>query len=475
MNYGKSSKIKILSLLLVLMIVSSSSLISTSAKGYDELKIGIIGDQTGSYDLNGSYKIMSNGVSVLQNYKPDMIIHTGDLIESSLPEDTVKQNYNEAAAILNKSGVPWYITPGDHDVNPPQYKQNSPDHSREKLFQSLYKNQNPLVKNNLYYSFDKKKYHFISLYSFDHLHVDPRWGNVFLSHIDDAQYKWLKNDLEANKNKSGIIVFLHHPMWYNWSSWSRIHQLLRAYSVKAVIAGHFHYSQDEGMIDGIRYMVIGSTGGTIKNTSANSGGIQQVALMSVKNKTVTLDSIDLNTHTKAKMNTRFTMDRIQALDVVLGNLWNFESLNNVYLKGDKLVNSPDSSEPAKLSLKNIGNPLDLPTNISISLRSDSPSIKLVTEKFADDIPKASQSANGTCTLEPSYRVFSSNTSTVNVNGDPSLSALWEGTLGIEGALPPVGSKIYLDISMTFKSDDGELRKVQKTVLTTLKAVPVESK
>ena len=92
-----------------------------------------------------------------------------------------------------------------------------------------------------------------------------------MARISDEQLKWLDNDLKKHKNSKGIVVFLHQPLWYNWSAWKKVHEILRKYRVMTVIAGHFHYNQDEGYLDGIRYIIVGATGGTLKQASRDAG------------------------------------------------------------------------------------------------------------------------------------------------------------------------------------------------------------
>jgi len=104
------------------------------------------------------------------------------------------------------------LTPGEHDVNPKGFEPASNNRSIETLFQQEYEKRNDLLKEHLYYSFDVGDYHFIALYSHDNLHVDPRWGNSFLSRVSEKQLDWLAKDLEKNKHRAGIVVFTHHPM-----------------------------------------------------------------------------------------------------------------------------------------------------------------------------------------------------------------------------------------------------------------------
>ncbi|HEY8463664.1 MAG TPA: metallophosphoesterase [Bacillota bacterium] len=434
------------------------------------LKIGLIGDQTASYDLQQSYQILSQGVEALQTNGVELMLHLGDLVESSGSVEVVRSQFAQATAILNCTNIPWFLTAGDHDVHPPVYQQNSSDRSREQLFQSLYAQLNPRVTERLYYSFDIKGYHFISLYTQEYLHTDSRWGNVFLARISDAQYNWLQADLEANRQKN-TIVFLHKPLWYNWSSWSKIHHLLRRYKVKAVIASHFHYNQDEGVLDGIHYLVVGATGGMIKSGSPNAGGIHHVTVMNLcANGTFNLTLLPLGQGSAGPttFTSRYVMDRVQALDVVLGNLWSFTADNPVYLKDGKLTNSPDSAGPARLQLTGLGNPTELPVKITIDFSCDDPQVTLVESQFAADAGTIPAGSSNQCILKPSYGIYIANTSSVDAD---TSKPLWVGTLGVNGLEPRVGAQINLKITMAFTDSDGAEYSIATQVSTPIQSIP----
>lgn len=294
---------------------------------FAELKIGIIGDQTGSNDLTKSYSILEKGCNVLRESQPQLILHVGDIVESSYSDDKIKYDFKIATDYLNSIGVPWYTAAGDHDVNPPgDYTPGTTNYSKRNLFLNLLKkeyskHQPPLNISNLYYSFDFDGYHFICLYSEDSLRTDPRWGNIFMNKISEDQFNWLKNDLSNSAGRKGSIVFLHQPMWYNVTGWEKVHNLLKERNVMAVIAGHFHYNQDEGYRDGIRYIVVGSTGGEIKNASENAGGLYHVTLLTLTNENnLGLQIIPLSSEIKnINFTSRNDMDRIQAIDTMLSS------------------------------------------------------------------------------------------------------------------------------------------------------------
>lgn len=336
--------------------------------GQDIFTIGIVGDQFGSYDTDEAYQIMENSVGKITTYNPDIIVHVGDIVESIRginSFDDYRSNFKLATGILNKANTPWIVSIGDHGVVPPVFEANSNDRSRENWFMKCSNEFKTPIKDSPYYSIDVDGYHFIALYSLEQLHTDPRWGSIFLNNISDKQYIWLKNDLENNNNSKGIIVLIHHPMWYVWSNWMEIHDLLKNYPVISVIAGHYHYDQDEGLIDGIRYLVMGSTGGVVKNTDANSGGIQEYGIMKLReDKIEDLKLYEVNSDSLLEWTPRVSMDRVQAISCMLDNLFGEIKLVR---DGDKIFvknNSRNNSE--YLEFSSISNPIDLPIDIKIT-------------------------------------------------------------------------------------------------------------
>jgi len=180
-----------------------------------ELRIGIVGDQYGVLNINDDpYPTLRQGLALLAQKKVQIILHVGDLIEGvGQPPAEYAARFNRAAGILDQAQIPWFLTPGDHDVNPQEWTPNSNDHSIEKLFFSNYHLRRPNLTPQLYYSFDVGGYHFIALNSLEHLRTEPRWGDVFLSGISDEQFAWLEEDLAQHRSSPGIIVFTHQPLW----------------------------------------------------------------------------------------------------------------------------------------------------------------------------------------------------------------------------------------------------------------------
>jgi len=408
-----------------------------------KIVVGVIGDQTGTFNLDASYQTLEKAVARMNHLNPNVVIHIGDLVESIAQikeQSDYQNNFFRARDILNQLKSPWYIIAGDHDVVPPVYLPASGDRSRETWYKDLMQQTGFAVNNQLYYSFDFSGYHFIMLYSLENLHTDPRWGSIFLNQLSAEQIAWLKQDLQAHQSATGILVFVHHPHWYAWSNWSGIHEILRQYPVLAVVAGHYHSDQDDGLIDQIRYLVTGSTGGVIKNMDRNSGGAQEITLLAVeKNKLTDIKIYDVESDSILELTPRRSMDRLQALSCMLDNLYSDETIFEK--KGDLCAptGSGNYAPLSKIGLESISNPIDVPISLHITPLSD----RIHSSYWING--EDSTSGNTAYILPPGARTGWSNYSSVGQWFKPN--ALWIGTLnpaaGVTEAVKSIGIKIHV--------------------------------
>jgi predicted phosphodiesterase len=414
------------------------------------LTIGIVGDQFGSHETNKSYDIMTVAVDKIKKHNPDILIHVGDIVESKRGINSFedyKSNFELATTIMNNTNKPWILTVGDHGVAPPGFKAASNDRSREEWFLKCSQIFDTPISDKLYYSTNINGYHIVSLYSLENLHTDPRWGSIFLNKIGIDQLEWLKDDLQKNKNSNGIIVIVHHPHWYVWSNWMEVHQVLREYPVKAVIAGHYHYDQDDGTIDGIRYLVMGSSGGVVKNMDANSGGVQEYGILKLKDSNIEeLNLYEVNSDSILEWTPRKSMDRIQALSCMLDNLWQDIKLERIDLN----LTNVNSLDGKVLELNSIVNPIDIPIELEISF-TDS-----IIQNSGWYIGDAITSGDKTINLEPGENVGWANyTSVGHWYKKPGI---WRGEL-IDST--DHINEITLSVEVNFT--DTEQRSIKRTV------------
>jgi hypothetical protein len=172
------------------------------------------------------------------------------------------------------------------------------------------------------------------------------------------------------------------------------------------------------------------------------------------------------------------MDRVQALDVQLGNLWDFAQRNPVFVKGGQLTTACDNGQPAKARLANLGNPIDLPLALRVDFRAEPSGVALSAPAFASGLC-APGSGEATCLLPPAARIDFANDSSVQVasacptaGGQPgACPPLWEAALLPAGPTPPAaGTVLAFTVRTAFAGAAGELF-LERTVKTTIAACP----
>jgi hypothetical protein len=200
------------------------------------VRFAIIGDRTGSH-VEGVY---GRVVAEVEALEPEFVITVGDQIEG-YTEDTVRlrEEWAEYDSIVAGLSMPLYLVPGNHDITFDGMEPFFERHSGRKP----------------YYSFDHAGLHVVVL---DNSRRESGQG------LDDAQFAWLEQDLaSARETRTATLVFMHKPFWYELAARGRpdpLHELFRSGGVTAVFSGHYH-QYFSGVIDGISYTSIGSSGG----------------------------------------------------------------------------------------------------------------------------------------------------------------------------------------------------------------------
>ena len=370
------------------------------ADAVEALHLGVIGDQTGTDDLDAAYEHLAEGVETLNGRGLDVVLHTGDLVESGLETDEVRADFERARALLDRLDAPWMLAPGDHDVNPPGWETGSTDRSRETLFLELLREADPSLGEHFWRAREIGGWRVIALYAHDTLHVDPRWGVTYMAQIGDTQRDWLADALREARGGAGIVVFLHQPLWYEWGTWAPVHALLAEAGVDLVIAGHTHYAQRDPVIDGVRYMTIGATGGSTKSGSANAGASHHVAEIALRPETVEVRLLPIDGGAALKPSPRAAMDRVQAVDVMLGR-------GRVDPSQAPRLEATDCSEPGRVVIDALGSPIDRPLTLRVS------GAALSDPAFREGACHE-QPAPVACVTPPGYGVQSSNNASVTM-------------------------------------------------------------
>ena len=173
----------------------------------------------------------------VDSYKPEIVIHLGDIVHPVPHLPTYGSASNVANQIMESIHAPLYFVPGNHDIgdkdNPtvPAYIVN------DNYLSDFKKYYGPT-----YQSFDYKGIHFILLNS-----------PVLNSGLEEekAQKQWLENDLKLNTGKR-TLIFSHYPPYLyqpnepdNYDNIDKperawLLEMLKKYGVEAFFAGHVH-------------------------------------------------------------------------------------------------------------------------------------------------------------------------------------------------------------------------------------------
>ncbi len=178
-------------------------------------------NKAANQDVTGTLKLAIGKINTLAA-RPDLLLHTGDITQSSKPAefDTAQQIIKEA-----KAGETFYV-PGEHDIatdDGAQYK--------ERFGKG--------TVGNGWYSFQHKGVHFVGLNNC--LQIDA------MGNLGPEQLRWLKDDLGAVSASTPIVVFAHIPLWMVYPQWgwgtqdgAEALSYLKRFGSVTVLNGHIH-------------------------------------------------------------------------------------------------------------------------------------------------------------------------------------------------------------------------------------------
>ncbi len=183
---------------------------------------------------------MKKAVAEVLSMNPEVVVDTGDIVAlaDSHDLDTDERWFKLAESTIynpiTEAGVPFLFAPGNHDqagIKVDDIDISDPRYGNGLIFDYIDKD-----RDTTYYSYNKENYHFVML---DPEEI-PETGYRAVR-LPQEQLDWLKEDLEANKDKF-IIISYHQPLG-SWESesYSAFMELVKLYKGHIVIlAGHTH-------------------------------------------------------------------------------------------------------------------------------------------------------------------------------------------------------------------------------------------
>jgi len=239
-----------------------------------EFQFVIIGDRTGGANVQGTFKLAMKQLNLLQ---PEFVINVGDLIEGySDQKSELNAEWDEVDTMLNELDMPFFRTPGNHDIANDVATQVWLDRYGASYYHFVYKDVLFLVLNTedppraAPEGMDEK----LALYN--RLQTeDPAKAQAMLAEFmsDEAvvaalgksvefgeeQLAFLKNVLAENDDVRWTFLFMHEPCWENPSeSFKKVQKLLKGRG-HTFFGGHLHY-YDYDKIGGTEYITMGPAG-----------------------------------------------------------------------------------------------------------------------------------------------------------------------------------------------------------------------
>jgi 3',5'-cyclic-AMP phosphodiesterase len=178
-------------------------------------------NKAANQDVAGTLQIAIDKINALP-VKPDFMLHTGDITQSSKPAE-----FDAAQQIIKGANVgDTFYVPGEHDTS---------FDDGAIYMQRFGKN----TQGNGYYSYTHKGVHFIGLNNSRQLDG--------LGKLGPEQLAWLKKDLAGLASSTPIVIFAHIPLWMVYPQWGwgtgdgeEALGYLKRFGSVTVLNGHIH-------------------------------------------------------------------------------------------------------------------------------------------------------------------------------------------------------------------------------------------
>ncbi len=256
--------------------VTEKSLIKTqpdTTASTTDFSFAVFGDNRPDSPLAPQPEIFRQILKLIQAQQVNLVFSVGDIVSGSRHPKVYRRQYEDFNSLVSLLDCPLYVAPGNHDLQNP-------------VGLNLFKK---FISPKTYFSFNYRDRHFIILNT-------EEIGQA--GKIGPTQLRWLKNDLEKNKNKTSFI-FMHRPLYsvmnptgdpskhlsfVDKKNEATVKKLVEKYRVEAVFSGHEHFFNFQ-KINGVNYFITGCSGSS-PYTDEKHGGFPHFLLVNVKPTTI---------------------------------------------------------------------------------------------------------------------------------------------------------------------------------------------
>lgn len=259
-------------------------------KSDEAFHFAVFGDRTGGPPEG--LQVLAQAVKDANLLDPDMVMTVGDLVNGYCAPPKWEEMAKEYRDIMQNLKMPWFPVAGNHDIY--WRGPNRPADENEAMFEKHFA--------PLWYWFEHKKCAFIVLFSDegDGTGAARDFTKPAQQKMSARQRAWLEETLQKTKALKHAFVFIHHPKWvkktYPGANWDDVHNLLKASgNVRAVFAGHVHRTRYDGNRDGIDYVTLATTGGSMPGNYPEAGFLHHMNIVSVRPEGVKISMLPVGT------------------------------------------------------------------------------------------------------------------------------------------------------------------------------------
>lgn len=254
--------------------------------GPDEFQFAVVSDRTGGH----REKIFSRAVEQLNLLQPTFVLSVGDLIEGySTDREKVMDQWREFQTFTSKLQMPFFYTPGNHDLTNPEMVKIWTEKFGRRYFHFKYKGVLFLILNS-----------------------EEPTGSTGMS---EEQATWAKGVLADNADARWTVVSFHKPVWtgdIEKNGWGAIEKSLAGRNY-TVFVGHVHRYQ-KFVRNGMNYYQLATTGGGSRLRGVRYGEFDHIVWVTMKKNGPVLANVMLDGVLPENLATPDTIEPVTVLN-----------------------------------------------------------------------------------------------------------------------------------------------------------------